>query len=389
VNYVDLLVIAGMVIVALIGWRAGLIATALGFAGFLFGVLVGALGIPALLAGRDIPAALKAFLVLAGMVVAGVVGQALFGMVGRAMREAITFEPVRFLDSLGGLAVSATAFVFAAWLLLSVAATVPVDSTSEQVRNSRSYTYLERFMAGPTDGLLVQVRGLLDTLDLPRIPFNDALLPQVGDSSAGAVTKVARKVAHNSVTQVSTTSRACGRSSSGSAVVVGPGLAVTNAHVIAGADAVFTQLPGARQLRATVVYRDPGLDVAVLRVPGLAAPAPRWVPRADRGDPAVVAGYPLGGPLRTRPATLRGQASIPNDRGSGSRDVYVFRGRVQPGNSGGALLDPKGQVIGLVFASAKGDQETGFALTAPDVSDAVRASRDLTAPVKTGACSAQ
>jgi S1-C subfamily serine protease len=110
---------------------------------------------------------------------------------------------------------------------------------------------------------------------------------------------------------------------------------------------------------------------------------------AKRGDPAVVAGYPLGGPLRTRPATLRGAASITENKGGGSRDVQVFRGRVQPGNSGGALLDQRGQVIGLVFASAKDDQDIGFALTATDVSAAVSNSRSLTEPVSTGACNQQ
>lgn len=385
-NFVDLLVIAGLVVVALIGWRSGLLATALGFFGFLAGAMAAALGIPALLAGQDLPVMLNTGAVLVGIVVAGLLGQALLGWLGRMLREAITFRPVRLLDSLGGLAISALAFTISAWLLLSVLSTATFAGSSEQVRNSRSYTTLERFMAVPTEGILSEVRRLLDNLDLPRIPFNEALLPPVAEPSDSAVSAAARQAAKESVAAVEASSRQCRRNSSGSAVVVGPGLAVTNSHVVAGADAVYIQLTGQPRMRATVVYRDPGLDIAVLRVPGLSAPAPRWVASASRGSQAVVAGYPMGGSLHTRPARIRGQASVPADNGGGSREVYVFRGRVEPGNSGGALLNPKGQVVGLVFASAKEDHDTGFALQSDDVAAAVHEGSLLTKPVSTGGC---
>jgi uncharacterized membrane protein required for colicin V production len=181
VSFVDLLVVAGLVIVATIGWRSGLIATTLGFAGFLAGALAAAVGVPALLAGRDVPAPLKTFAVLGAMVVAGLLGQALFGLVGGMVRDAITFEPVRFLDSLGGLAVSAVAFTFAAWLLLSVTATLPVGATAVAVRDSRSYTVLERFMAAPTEGLLGEVRS---RLAIPRATAACTISPIVHPSQS-------------------------------------------------------------------------------------------------------------------------------------------------------------------------------------------------------------
>lgn len=385
-NFVDLLLLAALVIVAVIGWRSGLIATALGFAGFLLGALAGAVGTPALLADRDLPLIVNTLLVLAAMVVLGVLGHALFSWAGRQVREAIPLRPVRTLDSLGGLAVSAIAFLGAAWLLLSVLATLPVNPAG-MVRDSRSYTALERYMSGPTDGLLDQVRGVLASLELPQIPFNEALLPPVADPADQKVPSAAKQVASQSVLSVAASSPQCSRRSSGSAVVLGENLVATNAHVVTGSQDVTVSSAGSRgRMVAVPVYLDRNTDIAILRVPALDAPVPDWVERASRGTEAVVAGYPLGGPLRTRPALVRGMATVPGDDGGASREVYVFRGRVQPGNSGGALLDSKGRVVGLVFANAQDDEDTGFALPAEVVRQAQEAAAGRVRPVNTGKC---
>jgi S1-C subfamily serine protease len=66
--------------------------------------------------------------------------------------------------------------------------------------------------------------------------------------------------------------------------------------------------------------------------------------------------------------------------------VHVFRGLVRPGNSGGALLDLEGSVLGLVFANAQDDDETGFALTQDEVRSAIESTRTATDEVSSGAC---
>jgi S1-C subfamily serine protease len=68
------------------------------------------------------------------------------------------------------------------------------------------------------------------------------------------------------------------------------------------------------------------------------------------------------------------------------REVYAIRGEVVPGNSGGPLLSPAGDVYGVVFAAAVGDSTTGYALTAQQVSAAAKAGRTATEPVFTGSC---
>lgn len=385
-NLVDLLVLGGVLLVAFAGWRAGVISTAAAFAGFIGGALAGAWLVPQLLADADWPPFLAALSTLAGMLVLGLVGQAILGTAGRAVRDAVDFRPVRLVDSASGMVVSAIAFLLSAWLLLSVAASLPEGTAADQVRQSRAYPLLERVMAGPGGDLLADARALLATLELPSLPFNPATLPPVEDPGDVEITDEVVAVARDSVVKVQTSSSRCAETSMGSGVVVGPERVATNAHVVTGAGRITVRPHGQGSLGARLVYMDPATDVAILYVPGLAAPAPEWVATVDRGVEAAVAGYPGGGRLTLRGARVRGQATIAEEESGGMREVIVFAGLVQPGNSGGALLDLEGRVLGLVFANSSVDDRTGFALSASEVQPAVRASRSSTQAVGTGPC---
>lgn len=386
VNVVDLLVIAGVLLVAVTGWRAGVISTAAAFAGFIGGALVGAWLVPQLVAGAQWPPFLEALATLAGMLVLGLMGQAILGTAGRAVRDALDFRPIRLVDSASGMVVSAIAFLLSAWLLLSVAASLPEGTAADQVRQSRTYPLLERVMAGPGGDLVADARALLATLELPSLPYNPATLPPVEDPGDVELTDAAVTAARESVVKVETSSSRCAETSMGSGVVVGPERVVTNAHVVTGAGRITVRPHGSRSRGAQLVYMDPATDLAILDVPGLDAPAPEWVRTADRGVEAAVAGYPGGGRLTIRGARVRGEATIAEEGSGGMREVVVFAGLVQPGNSGGALLDLDGRVLGLVFANSSVDARTGFALSASEVLPAVRATRGEAAAVDTGPC---
>jgi S1-C subfamily serine protease len=66
--------------------------------------------------------------------------------------------------------------------------------------------------------------------------------------------------------------------------------------------------------------------------------------------------------------------------------VYALYGTVRAGNSGGPLFDTDGSVLGVVFASAIDDPDTGYALTAQQVADAARKGDLSNDEVSTGAC---
>ena len=54
-----------------------------------------------------------------------------------------------------------------------------------------------------------------------------------------------------------------------------------------------------------------------------------------------------------------------------TRDIYTIRGLVRSGNSGGPLIDSDGDVLGVVFAAAADDPQTGFALTAAEAAPVI------------------
>jgi S1-C subfamily serine protease len=105
----------------------------------------------------------------------------------------------------------------------------------------------------------------------------------------------------------------------------------------------------------------------------------------------VVAGYPLDAQeLHTVPARIGGiqyaQGANIYQTSMVTRQVYEIRALVQPGNSGGPLLSPQGTVDGVVFAVATGVSDTGFALTAEQVSADASAGEHASAAVSTMGC---
>jgi S1-C subfamily serine protease len=139
-----------------------------------------------------------------------------------------------------------------------------------------------------------------------------------------------------------------------------------------------------------VVFYDPQVDIAVLYVPGLDLTPLKFNDQAQAGDEAVVAGYPLDQAFTADPARIGGtQDAVGPDiyqTGQVDREIYEIRANVRPGNSGGPLLSPAGQVYGVVFAAAVGTTDTGFALTANEVAADARAGEQQTTPVSTQNC---
>jgi len=168
------------------------------------------------------------------------------------------------------------------------------------------------------------------------------------------------------------TALSCDRSIEGSGFVFAPQHILTNAHVVAGVDQGLTvTTPGGTRYPAQVVLYDPQVDIAVLYVPGLNLTPLRFDDSGAAGDSAVVAGYPLDHDFTQVAARIGGtQNAVGPDiyqTGQVNRQIFEIRADVEPGNSGGPLLSPSGEVYGVVFAAAVDAADTGFALTSSEV----------------------
>ena len=126
-------------------------------------------------------------------------------------------------------------------------------------------------------------------------------------------------------------------------------------------------------------------------MPNLNAPAMVWADQeAETGADAIVIGYPLDGPFTATSARIRDVRRVkgPNiyDSATVVREVYTIRAEVRSGNSGGPLVSSGGRLLGVIFAAAVDDPETGFALTADEARPVAAATATRTTTVGTGNC---
>ena len=390
----DLILLVVVAAFAVSGYRQGFIVGILSFFGFVGGALLGAEFGPSIsraLVGGQTQQDVIAVVLLVSF---AVIGQFIASSIGAAMRSTVTWHSATVLDSVGGALVSVVSVLLIAWVVGSVLIESPFPVVDTQVNNSLVLQTLDKFMPSPAKTMFSDFRRLLASnstyaqvfsgIGAERILAIPAPDPSVVDSRGV-------QAASASVVRVQGVAPSCGRSIEGSGFVISRDHVLTNAHVVAGVTSRETVLTDHGSLPATVVYYDPQVDVAVLYVPGLNLTPLQFAGEASPGDNAVVAGYPLDATsLHLAPARIGGvqNAQGPNiyQTSTVTRQIYEIRAVVRSGNSGGPLLSPAGTVDGVVFAAAVGESDTGFALTAAEVSADASAGEQLTTAVSTGAC---
>lgn len=144
----------------------------------------------------------------------------------------------------------------------------------------------------------------------------------------------------------------CAEVSSGSGVVIGAqGDILTNAHVVEDCKTIVVKMNAQSPEAASLVVRDAKNDLAVIRIKG--SPAAVVVFREGApvraGDTVVALGYPLSGLLASTVNLSVGNVSALAGLGDDTRYLQISA-PVQPGNSGGPLLDGSGHLIGIVTA---------------------------------------
>lgn len=393
-NIVDWLLIGATVLFAWIGWREGFVAGVLSFAGFLGGGLLAAFVLPDLLEERVPAGAPMAIAVGIGILIGAIGGQAVLSLLGRSLRRAITWTPVRFVDRFLGAALNVLALAIVAWIIANAVAVLPKMSVTAQVRESRMLIALDQLVPDQVRNAFGELRDAVGQTAVPKVfaGLGEITGPDVPapDPESAQASGIART--RGAIVRVTGSAAECSATVSGSGFVFAPNYVLTNAHVVAGVDEPTVQVRNSEPMvSARVVAFDPKLDAAVLYAPDLQAPSLGFATGApESGDPAVVGGFPGGGRFAAQPVRIRAQVTARGEDIYGeagvAREVYSFRGDIAPGDSGAPLLALDGTVLGMVFGAGLQDESTGYAITGAQLAGIVSEGVERTEPVDVGSC---
>jgi hypothetical protein len=363
------------------GYMQGFLVGLLSLAGFTAGAVLGSRLGPELLAGGDRSPYAPLTALAGAVLLGGLIALAMEGL-ARSIRRRLVRGPIAHnVDGAGGAILLGVLCLGLVWLLGAVVLHTPGGRDfRKDIQRSEILQRLNAVL--PPSGPLLKILNRIDPGTAIRGPEAAVGRP---DPKVARDPDVAR--AGQSVVKVLGT--ACGLGIEGSGWIAGPGLVVTNAHVVAGEDDTTVTTRDGTKLDATPVHYEPRNDLAVLRVGALGGQAlPLGPPRS--GTPGAVLGFPHNGPFRVSPARLGGtQTVISQDsygRGPVRRRMTSLRGHIVSGNSGGPMVDKSGRVLTTVFASTRERRrQGGFGVPNPIVRDALR---QAGAEVSTGACAA-
>jgi S1-C subfamily serine protease len=371
------------------GWRNGFIRSLSAILGVMAGGIAAFFAVPvvaALIPSPDwrltVSIALSVFLLAAGH--AGGVA------IARAFRGRKGSERLPIVDRIFGALANLVAAALVVSLIAGSVAALGVPLLSRAVADSVVLQTLARITPEPVEAAMARLRAAVLEQGIPTIAGGLGGITQPAQIPDVPTDTDALGAAAQSVVRISGTAYACGQNQSGSGFVVAPERVITNAHVVAGVDQPVVEAPDGQTLDGRVVYFDPEDDLAVIAVPGLhAAPLALAAP-LGAGSDAVIDGYPYGGPFTSNPAEVLAVSSERLDdiygQGSSVREVYTVAGNIQPGNSGGPLLAPSGQVAGLVFARASDRPDLGYAMTNRELQPVAGRAASLDDPVAPGVC---
>jgi S1-C subfamily serine protease len=389
VDVLDIIIIVAVIGSAVHGARVGAVVQVISFIGFLTGIGIGAALVSAInphVDGQLAKTLVALALLLVPAAVLGGVGRTIGTRTWAALRR-LRFGPV---DAVAGAILAICGTLVVCWLFASILINSAFTNVSDQIENSAMIRGIAAVLP-PVPDAFSSVEHYLSVNGFPQVLVNalpGSLAPVMTPSAA-----VVRTALHaDGAATVKIIATGCAEvESEGSGFAVGPGLVVTNAHVIAGTDHIVIEEPDGTQLIGHPVLFDDEFDLAVLRTAPLHLPILSVASSfAERGNDAVVLGYPGGGPLTASPAGIltrfRAEGKDIYGTKTTERTVYALQAIVRPGNSGGPLVTPSGTVIGVVFSRSATTTDLGYALASPGVAQRVAEAQSRTDTVGTGAC---
>jgi S1-C subfamily serine protease len=391
-NLLDAVLVLLLGLISVRGWRKGAVSQIAALGGLALGLLAGVWAAPRIVGAFVAePGSSTAFLTVGLVLVAALVGQGLGLGIGLRLRRAVVSARVGKIDRGAGVAAGVAGLLVVVWLLSTVLAQGPVPALARQVRGSEVVRALDAALPPPPD-VVGRISAYLGDKGFPQVfvqPGRGGIAAPPVPATAGESVRAAAAVGQPSTVQVG--AFGCGGIvGSGSGFVPQAGFVVTNAHVVAGFDRL-TVRDSAGEHDAVAIHVDPGLDLAVLAVPGVGAPPIAWASDpVGRGTEGATLGFPGGrSEMVVRPATVVADLdAIGRDIYGDSRvrrEIVALSASVERGDSGGPFVTSGGLVGGVVFA---GDPSggTAYALAVDEVRPAVEEAIRRNQQVGVGAC---
>lgn len=370
-NLVDFFIALLVILAIFRGMEIGIIRQASSLVGLIIGI-VGSSYIASLLHANTMFS-----IIIIGLGVLGAIVCSEF--TGVKLKKILHEKKINKLDRFLGAILGSIVGLGFVWFAAGLLPVVPSISLRKEIRDSRIIARLDATLP-PTTTLMNWLENSLAQTKIPeiisefepKVITKEATLPKL-EYFNNIVTS-----AQNSVVEIE--GRSCSGVGVGSGFIVAPNYIVTNAHVVAGMRYPFIQDVNGRHA-AQIVAFDPNLDIAVLkteRLQGKSITLSSEIAPID--TQGVVLGYPGGGPFKASPAVIMEHfTALGKDIYNESdqrRDVYALKADVEPGNSGGPLLDSEGKAIGVIFARSTVHDQVGYALSAPAVQQVIYAGQN-------------
>jgi len=392
VNPLDVIAVTLVILAVILGFRSGALPQIGGLLGAVGGGALAVLALPLLVDPLDaVPAGLRPYVVLAGLLAAVGVGEGFGSAIGRTFTGRLGTGFLGAADRVAGGLTGAAQALLIVWLAGGLLAIGPVPRLTEAAQTSTAVRTLNQILPPPAE-IATELGSLLDESGLPDVfvgfePLPRAPVEKPSDRTAEAIAKLAE------ASTVKIGAAVCDFAASGSGVVIANGYAVTNAHVVAGARDGAVRIRGSTgdPVDARVVLFDPSLDVALLFAPDLRAVPLQFAAKdPDRGALGAALGYPGGGSFMAVPAAVTGAYDAIGrdiyDQARVDRDILELRAQIDRGDSGGPFVLRDGTVGGLVFAEARTDPDVGYALSPTSVARRVEPAIGRRSAVGTGPC---
>lgn len=290
-------------------------------------------------------------------------------------------------DNTGGAIIAGISTVILVWLSAVVILALPYPSLQATFRNSAIVSFIDSRLP-PAPNIIADIGHFISPNGFPNVFIGGE--PSSSPASLPTPAQLTTAVARDRASVVKIEGQGCGGIVEGSGFIIASGLVATNAHVVAGIAMPYILDDNGRHPTIPIWF-DPNLDFAILRTSNLAGqPLHFNTDTIGHGTPGGVLGYPGGGPFTADTAAVLEEFTAVGrniyNQGQTSRDVYAIQANVVPGNSGGPLVDLNGNVMGVVFAASTTTNDTGYALSIPQIMREINRAETTNQPVGTGSC---